>query len=247
MYISPIYYSIFKPNTSNITMTNVRFFITVAAALLAVVSAAAQKEADWIGHNRYDAANAAVTRAPEAVFIGNSITDGWDDAHPEFFSDNSFACRGISGQVTSQMLCRFRSDVINLYPKVVVILAGVNDIALNNGAIEERHIVENIESMIQLAIANGIIPVVCSPTPADRFWWNPGFEGAAERIASLREALKTLAGRYDIPFNDYYPALATDTGAIDPRYSDDAIHPNRAGYDVMEPIILATLRQILSK
>ena len=98
--------------------------------------------------------------------MGNSITDGWDNAHPEFFTDNNFACRGIGGQVTSQMLCRFRADVIDLRPKAVVILAGTNDIAGNNGPIECGHIVENIVSMAELALAAGIRPILCSVLPA---------------------------------------------------------------------------------
>lgn len=220
---------------------------TFKAALLILLllpllplSASAQ-QADWANHSRYRQANAGLTRAPKAVFMGNSITDGWDDAHPGFFSDNNFVCRGISGQVSAQMLSRFRADVIDLHPEYAVILSGVNDIALNNGPIEMTDIVANIESMIDLAIANGIKPVLCSPTPADRFWWRPGFEGAAQKIQTLREMLRDLAERRGITFVDYYTALATPDGAIDPRYSDDAIHPNRAGYDVMEPIILRAI------
>ena len=94
---------------------------------------AAAQPRDWANYGRYAEANALLEKAPDVVFMGNSITDGWDDAHPEFFTDNNFACRGIGGQVSSQMLCRFRADVINLRPKAVVILAGTNDLALNNG------------------------------------------------------------------------------------------------------------------
>ena len=118
------------------------------AALAAVSTIASAQAADWANHPRYAAANAALTEAPEVVFMGNSITDGWDDNHLEFFTDNNFACRGISGQVTGQMLCRFYSDVVDLKPKAVVILAGVNDIAGNQGPMDDRHIADNIFSMV---------------------------------------------------------------------------------------------------
>ena len=126
---------------------------TALLLALALPLLVAGQQRDWANYGRYAEANAALTTAPAVVFMGNSITDGWDNAHPEFFTDNNFACRGIGGQVTSQMLCRFRADVIALRPKAVVILAGTNDIAGNNGPIECEHIVENIVSMAELALA----------------------------------------------------------------------------------------------
>ena len=107
-----------------------------------MLCAAAQTQ-DWANFGRFEQANDEV-RNPKVVLMGNSITDGWDNAHPEFFTANNFACRGIGGQVTGQMLCRFRADVINLHPQAVVILAGTNDLAQNNGPIATQHIVENI-------------------------------------------------------------------------------------------------------
>lgn len=246
---STLFYTIRSDNLDQLlTMKYYQMKTRLAVAALLMLSSAVSYSADaedWSNHDRYADANRELTVTPDVVFMGNSITDGWDDAHPEFFTDNNFLCRGIAGQVSSQMLCRFRSDVINLRPKIAVILAGVNDIALNNGPIQEVHIVENIASMVDLARANGIKPVVCSPLPADRFWWNPDFKDAAPKIASLREALRQMCARMEVPFVDYYPALATPSGAIDDRYSDDAIHPNRAGYDIMEPIIMATLDNLL--
>ena len=96
---------------------------TALLLALALPLLVAGQQRDWANYGRYAEANAALTTAPAVVFMGNSITDGWDNAHPEFFTDNNFACRGIGGQVTSQMLCRFRADVIALRPKAVVILA----------------------------------------------------------------------------------------------------------------------------
>ena len=115
--------------------------LLIALALPALLTA---QQRDWANYGRYAEANAQLTTPPAVVFMGNSITDGWDNAHPEFFTANNFACRGIGGQVTGQMLCRFRADVINLHPQAVVILAGTNDLAQNNGPIATQHIVENI-------------------------------------------------------------------------------------------------------
>ena len=118
-----------------------KLILLIALALPALLTA---QQRDWANYGRYAEANAQLTTPPAVVFMGNSITDGWDNAHPEFFTANNFACRGIGGQVTAQMLCRFRADVINLHPQAVVILAGTNDLAQNNGPIATQHIVENI-------------------------------------------------------------------------------------------------------
>ena len=118
-----------------------KLILLIALALPALLTA---QQRDWANYGRYAEANAQLTTPPAVVFMGNSITDGWDNAHPEFFTANNFACRGIGGQVTGQMLCRFRADVINLHPQAVVILAGTNDLAQNNGPIATQHIVENI-------------------------------------------------------------------------------------------------------
>ena len=123
---------------------------------LALPLLVAGQQRDWANYGRYAGTNASLTTAPAVVFMGNSITEGWGRNRPEFFAENNFACRGISGQVSAQMLCRFRADAINLRPKAVVILAGTNDIAGNNGPIENEHIAENIVSMAELALAAGI-------------------------------------------------------------------------------------------
>lgn len=196
---------------------------------------------DWADYGRYAAANAQLTKAPEVVFMGNSITDGWDDAHPEFFTDNNFACRGISGQVSSQMLCRFRADVINLHPRMVVILSGVNDLALNNGPIEMEHIVENIVSMVELARAAGIQPILCSPLPAGQFPWRPEIKGVAEQIRTLKERLKAYADEQQIPWVDYYSAMAADDGSMRSELTRDGVHPLREGYDIMERVIVPVI------
>lgn len=217
---------------------------TILSIALSVAAAFGMSAQDWANYGRYAAANAELKQAPEVVFMGNSITDGWDDNHPEFFTDNNYACRGISGQVTSQMLCRFFADVISLKPKAVVILAGVNDIAQNQGPIDEIHIVENIIMMAELARNAGIKPFIASALPCDTIPWNAKIVNTATRIVSLNEHLRDYANANGITYVDYYSALATPDGALNPEYTNDRLHPNRAGYDVMEPIVLEALKSL---
>lgn len=215
-----------------------KLILLMAAALPLALMA---QPRDWAGYGRYAEANAQLTAPPAVVFMGNSITDGWDDAHPEFFTANNFACRGIGGQVTSQMLCRFRADVIDLHPQAVVILAGVNDIAQNNGPIEMQHIVENIISMAELARAAGIRPIICSALPAGGFPWRKEIEGVPEKIRALNARLKQYAADRGLIWVDYYTAMAAPDGSLRSQYTHDGVHPTAEGYTVMEGIILPAL------
>ena len=219
-------------------------FLLAAAAV--VTATAMQAQNDWANHGRYAEANAALTQAPEVVFMGNSITDGWDDQHPEFFTDNNFACRGISGQVSGQMLCRFYSDVIDLKPKAVVILAGTNDIAGNQGHMDLPHIAENIFSMAELAQKHGIRPIIALPVPCDSIPWNVNCLNTAGKVAALKDLLYNYAVANDITYVDYYTPLTTEKGGLARKYSNDGVHPTRAGYDVMEPLVLEAIASALS-
>lgn len=163
---------------------------TLVLLLGILIPMMASAQNDWPNYDRYAEANAQVTVAPKAVLMGDSITDGWPFADPEFFSDNNFVGRGISGQVTNQMLLRFRQDVIDLHPKYVVILAGTNDIAENSGKIDIEKTFGNIVSMCDLARANGIKPIICSVIPAASFYWHPHVTGAAEKIVQFNTMLE---------------------------------------------------------
>lgn len=199
---------------------------------------------DWAGFKVYDEANTKVTTRPDAVFMGNSITQGWQGAHPEFFTDNNYVGRGIGGQVTSQMLVRFRSDVINLKPKAVVILAGTNDIAQNNGIITVEHIFENFVSMAELAKANKIKVVFCSVLPAHHYPWRQDIE-SIKPINELNSMLKEYAKKNKIAYADYYSALVDERQGLDKKYQNDEVHPNKAGYAVMEEVIQKVLKKVV--
>lgn len=200
---------------------------------------------DWAQHNRYATANQSLEDSVQVVFIGNSITDHWDDIHPEFFSANHYANRGISGQVSSQMLVRFQSDVIRLHPRVVVILAGTNDIALNNGYIAIEHIAENVQSMCELAQYHHIQPIICSVLPVYQYPWRKEVTAPADTIRQLNTILRTYAEANHIPYVDYYAALVDERGGLPEIYSNDGVHPISAGYDIMERLITAEISQHL--
>ncbi len=202
---------------------------------------------DWANFGRYDAANEQLAANPYVVFMGDSIFDGWDDNQPAYFTENNFACRAIGGQVTSQMLVRFRADVINLKPEAVVILAGTNDIALNNGYISHEHIVENVISMIELARASGIRPVLCSVLPAGKYGWRPEVENVAEKIAALNVMLKEYAAANKIEWVDFYTPLALPDGSMNPAYTYDGVHPTSEGYLKMQETLFPYLQKYIKK
>ncbi|MGB0790078.1 MAG: GDSL-type esterase/lipase family protein, partial [Flavobacteriaceae bacterium] len=170
------------------------------------------------------------------VFMGNSITQGWVDMRPHFFIENSFVNRGISGQTTPQMLLRFRQDVIDLKPKAVVILAGINDIAENTGPISLEDIAANIESMIELSIVHGIHPLVCSVLPANNFPWRPEIL-PREKVIKLNELLLALSEKHQATYVDYYTSTVDTEGGLKSDLGYDTVHPNDKGYKVLEPII----------
>lgn len=217
--------------------------ILLLPLLFVALSLSAQSK-DWAQFYRYEGKNDSLTTRPDVVFMGNSITDCWADTVPAFFADNNFVGRGISGQVSSQMLVRFQEDVINLHPKVVVICCGTNDIAQNNGPITLEHILHNIKSMCQLARANKIKPVVCSTLPAKGFKWRPDMRPAND-ILKLNEMIKAYAKENKIPYVDYHSALKDEENGLPKKYSKDGVHPNAQGYAVMESVILPILKKVL--
>lgn len=204
--------------------------------------ASAQKtHKDWANFSRYSEANKNISAHPKAVFFGDSITDVWARNNEGFFEENNFVGRGISGQVTSQMLVRFRRDVIDLSPKYVVILAGTNDIALNNGPISLENILGNIISMCELAKAHKIKPILCSILPAERYKWRTELKPAQD-IIKLNQMIKEYAKSSRIPYVDYHSAMTNENGGLPADLAPDGVHPNQTGYKIMEDIILKELR-----
>ena len=219
----------------------------IALIFLASKNYSQEMKTHWANISRYSKENQILktedNKDNRVVFIGNSITEGWKTNDPEFFSKNNYINRGIGGQTTSQMLVRFRPDVIDLKPKLVVILAGINDIAQNNGPIELHDIFGNIVSMVELAKANTIKVILSSVLPANDFPWKKGME-PAEKIIELNKMLEKYAFENKIIFVNYYPKMVNSEKGLDKKYTNDGVHPTLAGYKVMEPLIQEAILKV---
>lgn len=200
------------------------------------------ENADWANFGRYAEANKEVNHHPLAVIMGDSITDLWYDMNPDFFKNNDIIGRGISGQTTSQMLVRFRKDVLAHYPKYVLILAGTNDIARNTGKIELDDIAGNIISMCEIAKVNNIEPIIVSILPSKQYGWRPHVENVAEDITKVNQMLKTYAKNQNVKYLDLHEVLKDAEGGLPKEYSNDGVHPTMNGYMVIEPLVLKVLK-----
>lgn len=195
---------------------------------------------DWPQLARYRDENAALAPAAKGVrrvvFYGDSITEGWGPTgSTRFFPGKPYVNRGISGQTTAQMLVRFRQDVLDLKPAVVVILAGTNDIAGNTGPASQRMIEDNLHSMVELARANGIGVVLSSVLPVSTYPWRPGSH-PADAVRALNAALRDYARQQGLVYLDYHAAMANADGGLDPNLASDGVHPTDAGYAIMAPL-----------
>jgi lysophospholipase L1-like esterase len=212
---------------------------------LSVVTATAQ---DWANLKQFKSENAKIglpsTNEERVVFMGNSITIGWLHAMPEFFEGKPYINRGISGQTTPQMLLRFRQDVIALQPKVVVILAGTNDIAGNTGPSTLEMIADNIISMAELAKSSSIKVVISSTLPAYDYPWKPGLKPAG-KIVALNKMLKEYAEIHGHIYLDYFSAMADARNGLPKKYANDEVHPTKLGYEVMAPLAEAAIARAL--
>jgi acyl-CoA thioesterase I len=198
---------------------------------------------DWANLTRYREANRAVTAAhpQRVVFMGDSITDAWPQRVPAFFDGKPYVGRGISGQTTPQMLVRFRRDVLDLKPRVVVILAGTNDIAGNTGLMTDEDIQGNLASMAQLAKANGIRVVLASITPVSGYHVAPtGVPQTSSRpmarIRAINAWIKEYAAANGHVYLDYFSAMTDEAGHLRTELSADDLHPNVQGYAIMGPL-----------
>ena len=203
---------------------------------------------DWAWLERYRDDNARLG-APKpgerrVVFMGNSITEAWARFFPAMFPDKPYVGRGISGQTSPQMLLRFRQDVVALQPAVVVINAGVNDIAGNTGPATLAMIEDNIASMAEIARANGIRVVLASVLPAFDFPWRKGLE-PAPKIVALNSWIRQYAATHDAVYLDYHAAMKDARDGLRPELTYDGVHPNEAGYRVMAPLAEAAIAQAL--
>mgnify|MGYP003676717386 CR=1 FL=1 len=219
-------------------------------AQVSVVKIQLMPNEDWANLKRYKKANKEL-KAPgkkenRVVFMGNSITEKWVMFHGKFFTENNYIGRGISGQTSSQMLVRFKPDVVNLNPEVVVIHAGTNDIAGNRGPITVPEIADNIFSMAELAKANNIKVVLASVLPASSYSWSPSIE-PIEKINELNALIKAYAKKNHLVYLDYYSPMVNEEKGLKKEYGRDTVHPNLDGYAVMEPLVKEAIKEALKQ
>ena len=204
---------------------------------------------DWANLKKYSTDNDQLKSEPSGntvVFMGNSITEGWVKSSPEFFSDNNYVGRGISGQTTPQMLIRFMPDVLDLHPKAVVILAGTNDIAGNTGFSSVKMITDNIKAMAQLAVANDIKVILCSVLPVFDYPWRKGLE-PVDKIEETNQWLKEYALENGHIYLDYFSEMADEKNGLKKEFSEDGVHPNLKGYSVMAPLAKTAIQKALNQ
>lgn len=216
----------------------------ITALLLAVALGLSAQAQEWTGTARYAKANDELQKPVQVVLIGDSITDAWPFARPAFFSETGYVGRGISGQVSTQMLTRFMQDVVALGPKVVVINAGTNDIAENQGTYNADQTFRSIEAMARIAQACGIRPVLTSVLPAARFGWRPSVTDGPEKIDALNARIRALAAANKWLYIDYHSVLREGDG-IPAAYSKDGVHPTPEGYARMEPLVVEAVGKAL--
>lgn len=200
---------------------------------------------------RYAEANKQVPakqkKEKRVVFVGNSITEGWYNAHPDWFKQNNYLGRGISGQTSPQMLLRFQADVIDMEADVVVINAGTNDIAENTGKYHFSFTLGNIKSMAEIARANGIKVILTSVLPHNRFGWRPSIENVVQKVDELNAAIKAYAKENKIPYVDYNKEMRNEKGGMKTELSKDGVHPYPDAYFVMESLVKPVIDKQLKK
>ncbi|MEH3038079.1 MAG: GDSL-type esterase/lipase family protein [Sphingomonas adhaesiva] len=216
-----------------------------ATAARADDAAEARLKTDWPWLGRYAEDNRRLIASGAGtgiVFMGDSITQGWIDKRPAFFTAGRVD-RGIGGQTTPQMLCRMMADVVALKPKVMHLMAGTNDIAGNTGPMTVAQTQDNLTAMVQLARANGIRVLVASVPPAANFPWRPGLD-VLTPIRTINAWLRRSAPAMGATFVDYTPALADAAGAMKPGLASDGVHPTAEGYDAMARVLSPVLARL---
>ena len=200
---------------------------------------------------RYEAANQEVPakqkKEKRVVFIGNSITEGWYKAHPDWFKANNYFGRGIGGQTSPQMLLRFHADVVALQPDVVVINAGTNDIAENTGTYHPSFTLSNIKAMAEIALANNIKVILTSVLPHDGFKWNPSIQNVVQKVDELNAQIKAYAAEKKIPYVDYNTEMRNEKGGMKKELSHDGVHPYADTYLMMEALVKPVIDKQLKK
>ena len=213
------------------------------------VATNANEELDWPNLNKYREDNEKLAvienKGDRIVLIGDSITEGWSNFDPEFFTRNNLINRGISGQTSPQMLIRFKQDAIHLNPKLIVVNAGTNDIAANTGPSSPEMIIDNITSMAEIAMKNSINVALSTILPVEKYEWNKNVDDAPARISKVNAALKDYCASNNLVFINYFAAMVNDRKGLKSAYGNDGVHPTQEGYDVMASVLKNTISGLI--
>lgn len=205
---------------------------------------------DWAALSKYQKENellmAQGKKEKSIVFLGSSIFEFWKQKRPEYFSNNPYICRGISGQISPQLLVRFRQDVINLKPEAVIILAGSNDIAGNTGHVTNDSIMDHIKSMAELARLHDIKVILCKYLPVYAYPWNKDIQ-PADKIVALNQLIERYAIENKLTILDYWTPLVDDKKGQRAELTVDGVHPNLAGYKIMEAVTEKAIDEALKR
>jgi len=230
-----------------INNTSAQLFRKFSVCCLFVLFSPMLYAQDWPNLNRYQTENEILGEPKKGekrvVFLGSSIIEFWKNSSPEFFKAN-YINRGISGQTSPQLLLRFRADVINLKPAAVIILAGSNDIAGNTGPTTLQMIMDNIFSMAELAKIHKIKVILCGNLPVYDYPWKPGLF-PAEKLIELNTMIKAYAAAKGFGYIDFHTALKDEKNGTKAIYTKDGVHPNEAGYQIMNPITEKAIKKAL--
>ena len=208
------------------------------------------KSLDWANLARYEDDNLKVGLPKKderrVVFMGDSITEEWSNLYPEYFTEKGYINRGIGGQTTPQMLIRFKPDVVDLKPEIVVVLAGTNDIAGNTGPSNAKMITDNIFSMAEIAKAHQMKVVLSSILPVYEYDWAKEIKDLPSTIQAVNEALKQYASDHELIYLDYFSSMVDERQGLNSDYTSDGVHPNESGYILMSSLAEEVLSELLN-
>ena len=208
------------------------------------------KSLDWANLARYEDYNLKVGLPKKderrVVFMGDSITEEWSNLYPEYFTEKGYINRGIGGQTTPQMLLRFKPDVVDLKPEIVVVLAGTNDIAGNTGPSNAKMITDNIFSMAEIAKAYQMEVVLSSILPVYEYDWAREIKDPPSTIQAVNDALKQYASDHGLIYLDYFSSMVDERQGLNSYYTSDGVHPNESGYILMSSLAEEVLSELLN-
>ena len=208
------------------------------------------KSLDWANLARYEDDNLKVGLPKKderrVVFMGDSITEEWSNLYPEYFTEKGYINRGIGGQTTPQMLIRFKPDVVDLKPEIVVVLAGTNDIAGNTGPSNAKMITDNIFSMAEIAKAYQMKVVLSSILPVYEYDWAREIKDPPSTIQAVNDALKQYASDQGLIYLDYFSSMVDERQSLNSDYTSDGVHPNESGYILMSSLAEEVLSELLN-